>query len=108
MSDYLNVDTTTNAVVFSGANVYVQSGSGYTDDDGTIDPKDLDSDDDGHSDADEAGDTLLETPPIDTDKDGDIDQWTPFKRGREKYRQQEGFVRVVEKSPAVLHTAALP
>ncbi len=41
-----------------------------TDDDGTIDPMDLDSDDDGHSDADEAGDTLLETPPIDTDGDG--------------------------------------
>ncbi len=41
-----------------------------TDDDGTIDAMDLDSDGDGHPDADEAGDTLLETPPIDTDGDG--------------------------------------
>jgi hypothetical protein len=32
LSDYLTVDERTNAVVFSGANVFVQSGSGFTDD----------------------------------------------------------------------------
>jgi len=33
LSDYLRVDSATDSVFFEGANVYVQSGSGYTDDD---------------------------------------------------------------------------
>jgi len=35
LDQYLTVDTDTHSVVFSGANVYVQSGSGYTDDNTT-------------------------------------------------------------------------
>ena len=35
LSSHLSVDTSTNAVVFSGANIYVQSGSCYSDDNTT-------------------------------------------------------------------------
>jgi hypothetical protein len=41
-----------------------------TDGDGTPDYKDLDSDNDGYTDAEEAGDTSVVTPPIDSDGDG--------------------------------------
>ena len=36
LSSYLSVDTSSDEIVFSGANVFIQSGSGYTDDDGTL------------------------------------------------------------------------
>ena len=44
-----------------------------TDGDGTIDALDADSDNDGYSDDEEAGDDDLTTPPVDTDDDGTAD-----------------------------------
>jgi len=46
LSDYLRVDGATDSVIFEGANVYVQSGSGYTNDNSTIDAE-LESDGSG-------------------------------------------------------------
>jgi hypothetical protein len=46
-----------------------------TDGDGTLDFQDGDSDNDGVRDADEAGDTILASPPRDTDGDGDADAY---------------------------------
>ena len=43
-----------------------------TDGDGTIDALDLDSDDDGLSDVEEAGDNDITTAPLDTDGDGNV------------------------------------
>jgi MYXO-CTERM domain-containing protein len=48
-------------------------GTGDTDGDGTPNFQDLDSDDDGILDRDEAGDTNLGTAPVDTDNDGTAD-----------------------------------
>ncbi|MGE0551150.1 MAG: thrombospondin type 3 repeat-containing protein [Kofleriaceae bacterium] len=48
-------------------------GSLDSDGDGTTNDRDLDSDDDGYPDADEAGDADLDTPPRDTDDDGTAD-----------------------------------
>lgn len=45
---------------------------------------------------------------IDTDNDGDIDQWTPYSRVKETYNSKDGFVRVVEKTPAYLDVSSLP
>lgn len=36
LSDYIIVDTSTDSVVFRGANVFIQSGSGYTSDNGAL------------------------------------------------------------------------
>ena len=48
-------------------------GTADSDHDGTPDVMDLDSDGDGYTDAEEAGDTELATPPVDSDLDGQPD-----------------------------------
>ncbi|MDZ7720773.1 MAG: hypothetical protein U5K72_18285 [Balneolaceae bacterium] len=45
---------------------------------------------------------------VDTDKDGQIDQWTEFQEVSESYSQKAGFVRVIESEPAKLLTNNLP
>ncbi len=45
---------------------------------------------------------------VDTDDDGVFDQWTEFVRVKERYAQKSGFVRVVEKTPAILQNIDLP
>lgn len=52
-----------------------------TDRDGAIDMHDDDSDADGYPDAIEAGDDILETPPVDTDGDGTLDFRDPDSDG---------------------------
>lgn len=44
---------------------------------------------------------------VDTDNDGEIDQWTPFQRMKESYSHKEGFARVVERTPARLDVSGL-
>lgn len=44
---------------------------------------------------------------VDTNNDGNIDQWTEFTKIKESYSQKKGFVRVVEAAPATLDTSTL-
>lgn len=44
---------------------------------------------------------------VDTDNDGDIDNWTKFTRIKESYFQKPGFVRVIETLPARLDLSGL-
>ena len=39
---------------------------------------------------------------IDTNNNGEIDKWTDFKYLKEKYKQKEGFVKVIETIPATM------
>lgn len=45
---------------------------------------------------------------VDTDNDGNIDQWTPFTKVKETYAQKPGFCRIVDTTPATLDTSSLP
>jgi hypothetical protein len=45
---------------------------------------------------------------VDTNNDGTIDQWTKFTKVKETYSQKEGFVRVIDASPATIDTSTLP
>jgi hypothetical protein len=45
---------------------------------------------------------------VDTDGDGQIDQWTDWQSVRETYSRKDGFARVIEKSPAALDLTGLP
>jgi len=44
---------------------------------------------------------------VDTNNDGEIDQWTEFTRVKEIYVQKEGFARVIEARPAALDVSLL-
>jgi hypothetical protein len=45
---------------------------------------------------------------VDTDNDGQIDQWTDWQTVRETYARNPGFARVIETTPATLDLTALP
>jgi hypothetical protein len=45
---------------------------------------------------------------VDSDNDGQIDQWTEWQAVRETYRRKPGFARVVDVEPAELDLNALP
>jgi hypothetical protein len=44
---------------------------------------------------------------VDTDNDGKTDEWTPYTKVKETYKQKEGFVRVIESQPAQLDLSGL-
>ncbi len=45
---------------------------------------------------------------VDTDKDGAVDQWTPWSLVEETYSRRPGSVRIVKKTPAALDLSSLP
>jgi len=45
---------------------------------------------------------------VDVNNDGKIDEWTPFTRIKETYRQKPGFTKIVDVTPASLDTSSLP
>ncbi|MDP0490899.1 MAG: hypothetical protein Q7Q71_07620 [Verrucomicrobiota bacterium JB023] len=45
---------------------------------------------------------------VDTDKDGQVDQWTDWQEVKESYERIEGFSRQVAKKPAELDLSGLP
>lgn len=45
---------------------------------------------------------------VDTNGDGQIDQWTDWRVVQEKYQQKKGFARLVETTPAAINLSELP
>jgi hypothetical protein len=45
---------------------------------------------------------------VDTDNDGEINEWTPWQEVREKYDYIPGFSKQVAKAPAVIDLSKLP
>jgi hypothetical protein len=45
---------------------------------------------------------------VDTDKDGKINEWTPWQEVHEKYDYIPGFAKQVAKAPAALDLSKLP
>ncbi|MEM9281739.1 MAG: hypothetical protein AAGA96_07935 [Verrucomicrobiota bacterium] len=45
---------------------------------------------------------------VDTNGDGDADEWTEWQKVSESYSQRPGFARVVDVQPAALDTSSLP
>lgn len=45
---------------------------------------------------------------VDIDNDGEIDNWTPFRKIKEVYSQKDDFMRVVNSDPALLQISELP
>ncbi len=45
---------------------------------------------------------------VDVSGNGEIDKWTQWQVIKETYQQKEGFVRIVDRTPATLDTSALP
>lgn len=45
---------------------------------------------------------------VDTDNDGQIDQWTPWQEVKETYKQRKGFAKQIDKTPAAIDLTSLP
>lgn len=45
---------------------------------------------------------------VDTDKDGELDEWTDWQEVKERYDHTPGFSKQVEKTPAKLDLSQLP